>query len=341
MGVDGHFFRGGRSTPLTARLQAEEEQWLVTLDGETCRFAMADTRISARLARVPRRLEFPGDAQFTTADNAGIDRLLAAHGRAGKASLVHRMESRWAWAIAALVAVPACLWVLFTWGLPVLSAPIARAVPDPLLAEIDESVLEVVDSQWLGGSTLPVARRTEVRNLLHQQSWGQGLTLRFRAGGAIGANALALPGGTVILTDELIELVEHDGELVAVLAHEAGHVEGRHALRNIVQSAGAAAILGWVVGDLSFVVDIALVGAPAMIQQLSYTRGFERDADRYALYRLTASGYAAACFGDIMRKLQDAAEISDDTMPGFLQTHPPTAERIAAGSGEAACGATR
>ncbi len=57
-------------------------------------------------------------------------------------------------------------------------------------------------------------------------------------GRAVGANAFALPSGIVVMTDELVELAKTDDELVAVLAHEIGHVRGRHALRQTAAGGG-------------------------------------------------------------------------------------------------------
>ena len=57
----------------------------------------------------------------------------------------------------------------------------------------------------------------------------------FRKGGRLGPNAFALPGGTIIFTDEMIMLSEHDDELLAVLIHEIGHVVHRNGMRTIIQ----------------------------------------------------------------------------------------------------------
>ncbi len=61
------------------------------------------------------------------------------------------------------------------------------------------------------------------------------MTVEFRASPIIGANAFALPGGIVIVTDQLMQLAEHDDEILAVLAHEIGHVKHRHVLRGLPQ----------------------------------------------------------------------------------------------------------
>jgi Zn-dependent protease with chaperone function len=71
------------------------------------------------------------------------------------------------------------------------------------------------------------------------------MQLLFRDGGSVGANAFALPGGTVIATDQFIQLSENDDEIIAVLAHEIGHVRHQHSLRQIY-------LRKWLVRQLSF-----------------------------------------------------------------------------------------
>ena len=48
---------------------------------------------------------------------------------------------------------------------------------------------------------------------------------------------LALPSGVVIVTDDLVALAKDADDVVAVLAHEVGHLEGRHGVRAVIQSA--------------------------------------------------------------------------------------------------------
>ena len=53
---------------------------------------------------------------------------------------------------------------------------------------------------------------------------------------------MALPVGSVVFMDELIELAENDEELIAIAYHEFGHVEHRHLIRRSLQ--GSAVVIG-------------------------------------------------------------------------------------------------
>ena len=73
--------------------------------------------------------------------------------------------------------------------------------------------------------------------------------LLFRRGA--GPNAFALPAGHIIVTDELIGIAHNDQEVLAVLAHEIGHVVHAHGLRSVLQSSAAALLFTAVSGDIS------------------------------------------------------------------------------------------
>ena len=75
--------------------------------------------------------------------------------------------------------------------------------------------------------------------------------------------------------------VGSDDELLAVLAHEIGHVRGRHAMRLVLQNSGLAVLLTALAGDAVGVTFLA-VALPSMLLQSGYSRQFETEADDYA-----------------------------------------------------------
>jgi Zn-dependent protease with chaperone function len=165
--------------------------------------------------------------------------------------------------------------------------------------------------------------------------------LEFRAGGMIGANAFALPGGIMVVTDEIITLSKNDNEIIAVLAHELGHVKQRHAFRQSLQGVLAGLILAAVTGDVSSVGS----GLPAALMQMSYSREHELEADGFALSALQKACLPPKAFADILQRLQNQAfgnekptkgetskktqaQKRSDGVPEMLSTHPDTLARI-------------
>ena len=75
---------------------------------------------------------------------------------------------------------------------------------------------------------LPQADQQRIRDnfaaLRRPDDPGHHYQILFRKGGRLGANAVALPGGTIVVTDELVKLIGTGAGMMGVLAHEAGHV---------------------------------------------------------------------------------------------------------------------
>ncbi|MBN2438804.1 MAG: M48 family metalloprotease [Deltaproteobacteria bacterium] len=148
-------------------------------------------------------------------------------------------------------------------------------------------------------------------------------------------NAFATPGGYVYVNQGLINLVENEAELAGVLAHEIGHVNGRHIAETIDRSTKlnistlAAIIAGAFLGgggDLTAAVASFSV-ATATSLSLKYSREQEEAADRAGLSYLVAAGYDGRAMLDFL-KIMRRYEYYSNTIPSYFLTHPGTDERI-------------
>ena len=136
-------------------------------------------------------------------------------------------------------------------------------------------------------------------------------------------NAFAIPGGGIYVFTGLLQEMESEAELTAVLAHELAHVTRRHVAERLVAIYGTEVVAGMALGE-----EPGLVAqlATAIAQQgflLSYSRSHERDADRWGVTYQVATGYDPQGFIAFFQRLED-----QPSPPTFLSTHPPPAERI-------------
>jgi Zn-dependent protease with chaperone function len=150
--------------------------------------------------------------------------------------------------------------------------------------------------------------------------------LHFHAAPRLGANAFALPGGIIVLTDELLQRLPDDEVVLGVLAHELGHVRQRHGMRMLVQTTLLGAATSVAFGDFSTL----LAGAPALLGQLAYSRDFERDADAEAISMLRANGISPL----VMIELFEAIARPSTKSAEAAASAPPSDR--AASNGEAA-----
>lgn len=328
--IPGQYFANGRSEARPAELLCEGRRVQVELKDERHSYTLDQLVFSDRLASIPRKVEFPDGSLFTTPDNDSVDHWLATNGYLPGFSIISFFEASWRWVLLAMVAIPLSVYLLLSFGMPLIAKPLAMTVPDSVKQRMDEEFIRVLDRQWLEASEIPQARQQELQDLFKKIPWSHESDLLIRKGQVIGANALALPGGTIIVTDEMVAMIEFDGEFVAVMAHELAHVAQNHSMRILLQSAGASLVLGWLLGDLSLVTDFVLVGGPTLLQQLSYSRRLEREADDFSLVMLEFNDYPKRCFSSLMQKLNDHYRLEEWDLPTYLSSHPAMASRIEA-----------
>jgi Zn-dependent protease with chaperone function len=136
-------------------------------------------------------------------------------------------------------------------------------------------------------------------------------------------NALALPGGQIVVFTGLLAEAGSADEVAAVLAHEIQHVLHRHGLKRLVQQLGGAAVIALATGggDLG-----QLATRAGELLQLSYGREQEAEADRDGLELLARAGLPPTAMATFFERLD---RVAPGDGPEFLSTHPDTAWRIA------------
>ncbi|BAL27280.1 M48 family metallopeptidase [Azoarcus sp. KH32C] len=331
MRLEGRFFDGKSSRSHRASLLVENGHARIEAQsGEDllAPVALKCIDIASRVGNTPRFLRFPDGASFETEDNDAVDQL-AAH-RAPASGLVHRLESKLRYVLVGLALTVAFVWGSVQWGVPALAKVAAFALPAEVNSHADRMVLDILDRHAFKASRLPEEEQQRLlaafAPLLTAVPQDPPVRILFRdATDTIGANALALPAGTIVVTDQLVHLARHDDEIVAVLAHEIGHIRYRHAMRGSIQASFMGLIATLVVGDVSSV-SSAITALPLMLTELGYSRDFEREADQHAVDVLHRLGIGPQRFADILQRL----DRSKDEKAGYLSTHPSTPERVQA-----------
>ncbi|PZO42920.1 MAG: peptidase M48 [Shackletoniella antarctica] len=131
-------------------------------------------------------------------------------------------------------------------------------------------------------------------------------------------NAFATTGGFVYIQTGLIRAAANEAELAGVMAHEIGHITGRHAIQQMRQRALASGVAG----ALEVRQD-ALVGLGVQLAlQLPNSREAEYDADRRGFNTLGRAGYDTTGFISFMQKLEGGNTAE------FLSTHPNPGNRV-------------
>ena len=303
---------------------------------------LAQVTVDAPIGNIRRTLSLTGGAQLQTDDHAALAALFPHANR--PQTWVQALEHRWGYALATLAFIGGFTAWCLTYGLPIAAKVAADFIPINIETKLGEQTLSAFDHGLCTPSALPADEKQALQQgfstLVAGLNDGYAYRLEFRACGRIGPNAFALPGGAIVLTDELVKLSQNDQQIGAVLAHEIGHVRYRHGLRTGLQAAGAAALITALAGDAVSITSLAAT-LPTVLLQTGYSKNFEFEADTYAFQRLKEIGSSPKYFAEMMTLLEDyhVRKTGATPEPGkrgkgargvsdYLSTHPDTAKRI-------------
>ncbi len=354
------YFDGRTSNPWSATAAIDQGGLRIVGDGVDRLVAAAALRFAPATALGPARIAFADGGLCEFDDRIAADKLFAVLGH--RRSRVDRLSSRTSHAIGIVVAFVAVIVACYLWVLPWAADAAVAHAPRAWDVALGDRVLETLDRQrFLEPTLLPTARQQAIRARFAALRWpvdadGTPVVerpLQFRRLGA--PNAFALPGGTIVVTDELIALVDRtadddqrydpDAALATILAHEAGHVVHRDVMRQLVRGALTSALATWYLGDVSSAVAVLVGGVGAM----KYSRSAEHAADLYAIDTMRVNGRSTHSAAVAFRRLaaweplavaHPSRNGSSDSgtasrrgprqrIPEYLGTHPATDDRIA------------
>ena len=229
---------------------------------------------------------------------------------------------------------------LGAFDLPDLGAVSASALSEREERELGQEIMREIrtrDAAYIDDEAVSEYLAALAGRLL-QHSTEPGRPLQLFALAHPSINAFALPGGHIGIHAGLVRAAESESELAAVIAHEIAHVTQRHLAQMIEQHNAvsplliASLLLGMIAARDNPELAQAAVAtgqAGAMASQLSYSRAFERDADRAGLGMLVDAGFDPRAMPSFFVRLQRANRLAEQGAPDYLRTHPLTEQRIA------------
>lgn len=306
----------------------------------------ADLEIQPRIGNSARHIRLPGGQYLESGDNDEIDRLCELW-RPSREGLPHRLEANMKLVFVSLFGLLLLGYGFVVYGIPVLSEKITEQLPVSLDIKMAEHALQQMDQLVFQPTQLSEERRETLQELfssLTPEDEERVYRLYFRSSDSIGANAFALPDGTIVMTDQLVELATNDTMLASILLHEIGHIKHRHAVQGTVRQAGISAVILLFTGDVGTASSLVLL-LPTILLQANYSQEFEWQSDTYALQQMRLRGMDTNAFADIMERMMNQRPESEDTSQessqerqsgsdgstdlfDYFSTHPPTAKRI-------------
>ena len=152
-------------------------------------------------------------------------------------------------------------------------------------------------------------------------------------------NALALPGGPIVIFEGLIDKAESPEELAGVLAHEIQHILLRHSTRGILRNLAKSMLVTLFLGDVNSVME-GIVQLAGQLETLGLSREMEAEADQKGMELILAANIdphgMIRIFKKLMqedfsqKKLPKGKPVSEENdLSSYFSTHPSSQNRLA------------
>lgn len=337
-GVQGVFQEAGRAAAQPAFAVVNTDGSVKILDDEQMLLEEHSAEClsySSVIPGLPAELVLPGGARFIPQDVR-----YRWPGLKPEAHIPGWLETHWIAVLVAVTILPLFLWMMTFKVIPAAASIGVAFLPDSVAQESGKQTLMVLDRFYMEPSQVPEQQQTAIREQWHRaldalEIPRENYRLNFRSW-SMGANAMALPNGDVILTDDIVELMgNHPEQLTAVMLHEIGHVEHQHSMKMMAQATATSMLFALMFGDIEGAGEM-VIGAGASLMQSAFSRDMEREADIFAYTQLHKLGQSPTDFADAMTALMkshgstttDASE--ERSLSNYLSSHPAMHERIEA-----------
>lgn len=230
------------------------------------------------------------------------------------------------WSVAAALS----LVLTAVYLMPLAADRITPLVPQAVETWIGESVESQVQAMFGGGACDGAEGLAALAVLQSHLLAGApvDLAIDLRVLPSPIANAFALPGGHIYVLGGLLKTAANAEEVAGVLAHEMGHVAHRDGLRRLIQSSGSSFLIGLLFGDV--VGGGTLIALGQTLVNSAYSREQESAADAFAAELFLRIGQSPKALGTFLTRLTKTQPSNAFDSLRFLQSHPLSAERLAA-----------
>lgn len=356
--IKGSYSDGKTSKALDVFLYTTDSGRIGIKDSHKETITFHAVKVSPRIGNTTRYIEFPDGAVFETEDNDAIDTIIKRFSSSHYPNIVHRLESSKQLVVITLLTMILLGWGFIQFGIPHFSREVAMLLTDEQTKYLGVDLLKTMDKHMLEESELDPQRQRELQSVfqslletLHKDN----IRLVFRKSEHIGANAFALPDGTILFTDDMVALADENEEIISIMLHEIGHLQHRHSLRMAIQGFSLAIFITAITGDVSASSSI-VTSLPAVLIESGYSREMETEADTYSLLYMLGHKINPIHFATIMRKLEasntytykkclkdnksiqtclgeamqsrEQTKADSESLGNYFSSHPGTDERI-------------
>lgn len=221
--------------------------------------------------------------------------------------------------VALAILILAVIGLSYVFVIPWIAEKSVVLIPE----EYDDKLGEMFFEQSILFDSVDVAKTKTLNLFAKELQLNNTKKLKFTVVDSETINAFALPDGNIVVYSGIIDSMKNYDELVALLGHEASHVNNRHSMKMMCRSLSGYLFVSAILGDVNGI--MAIVGDNVNnLQSLSFSREFEQQADADGFQILLQNKIDPKGMSNLFKRLDDHSNI----IPEFLSSHPITKERI-------------
>lgn len=332
--IEGFLYKKNSSDNQKAKLLVSEDIFTLIIENKVLKKEKTSSlTISTRLANTKREILFEDGLVFITNDNDKVDKLIVK-----KRSILYFLESNLFVIILSIIITALATFSFIKWGVPYLSKKLSNYIPLEINKTISNNSLEVLDKYIFKKSKLSDLEKDEIQVLfkkkilpLINKKKDLEYKLSFRSWNMNNKsipNALALPNGKIILTDQIVKLSENSNELISIILHEIAHIENQHGMQRILESSFLTIVGISIIGDANMLGDMG-IGLGSLLINNNYSRNHEEEADIFAFDKMISNNINPKYFISIMSRIDKSMGLKNESKTlNYLSSHPNTRKRL-------------
>ena len=218
----------------------------------------------------------------------------------------HKRKMRYGLMILVLVIIPPFIFAIWVYAIPAMTNAVADKIPTEWEEKLGQNYFQALFKESLKDPD-PKTRKAldAISKRLLTAVPDQPYHFRIYVHPSKMVNAMALPGGTIIVFQGLINVTETPEELAGVLAHEFQHVLKRHSTRGIIRSE-AINLFGLIISGNSDSITSVILQAGGILEFLRFSRTLESQADAEGMKMVLATLIDPHGMVRVFEKLEEA-----------------------------------
>jgi predicted Zn-dependent protease len=202
--------------------------------------------------------------------------------------------------------------------------PIAEKAASLLPESVDDKIAEMFMLAFLNENEIDSTKTRYLTQFASEVNLKNKKQLRFIVIKSTEVNAFALPDGQIVVFSGILNNMNSAEELVALLAHEASHINQRHSIKMLCKNLAGYVAVSLLFSDVNGVVAV-LADNAQLLHSLSYSRVFEQKADELGLKILIENKLNPNGMVELFEQLEKESEIA---IPKMMSSHPLTKDRM-------------